>query len=90
MIRRRKGGHLVPVPSIFKEEMFDLLRNLRSVSNSNWHLHDMTYLSWGQERPPFMHQLGKHAVRAALLYLPQPAEDRELIVSHPHIRLSLG
>jgi len=69
VVSRRQGRHLMSIPCILKEKLFDFLRNL----NRSQHL------------PPLIHQLRKHTIRSTFLHLPEPAKDGEFIVGHAHV-----
>jgi hypothetical protein len=48
MVRRRQRRHLVPVARVLKEEVFDLLRDLKQESNETRKLHSLSF-TWNGE-----------------------------------------
>lgn len=100
MVRRRQRRHLVPIPRVLKKEQFHLFRNLghvaRFISSAEpWmgrqaSRDHATYLDGRQKRPPLVHQLGEHAVRATLFHLSESSEYGEFVVGHAHVDLQRG
>lgn len=99
MVRRGEGSHLVSIACVFEEEQLDFIGNLskgqdgvaqrqqRADHDTHPSRYGSTHHCWTHRVAPLRDEFHKHAVGSTLFVLAEPAEDRELLVSHTHVDL---